>query len=239
MFAIRIGQTRWFVRGGRIHDVADIATWAVPAGIIGGRLYHVITSPDRYFGSGGRPLEALAIWRGGLGIWGAISLGALGAWWAHRRLSLRASNTPSFSAFADAIAPGLLVAQGIGRWGNWFNKELFGGPTTLPWGLEIPVEFRPEINQATYHPTFLYESLWCLALAWILIRLERRYAWRNGQTFYAYVVGYCIGRFWWEWLRIDPAHVIAGMRVNSWVSVIAGLAALAMLVKRRPPIHLP
>lgn len=227
-FAIKIGQARWFAKGGRANEVADIAVWAVPAGIIGGRIYHVITSPDQYFGTGGRPFDVIKIWNGGLGIWGAISLGAVGAWLGHRRLVARTALTPSFAVFADAIAPGILVAQAIGRWGNWFNKELFGGPTSLPWGLEIPPGYRPDINQATYHPTFLYESLWCLALAFLLIWGERRFGWRNGQTFFLYVAGYCVGRFWWEWLRVDPAHQILGMRVNSWVSIVVGVIALAM-----------
>lgn len=233
VLAIRIGQTRWFVRGGHAHEVADIAAWAVPAGIVGGRLYHVITSPDRYFGPGGNPWEIVAIWKGGLGIWGAISLGAVGAWWAHRSLARRRPNTPSFATFADAIAPGILVAQAVGRWGNWFNKELFGGPTDLPWALEIPPGFRPDPLQATYHPTFLYESLWCLALALLLVLMERRFRLGNGQVFALYVFGYCVGRFWWEWLRIDPAHEFWGVRINSWVSIAVGLVALMIFRQRR------
>lgn len=237
VLAIRIGQQRWFARGGAEHDVADIAVWAVPAGILGGRIYHVITSPDAYFGPGGRPLDVVKIWNGGLGIWGAIALGALGAWWGHRQLTERRAqegiHTPPFATFADVIAPGLLVAQAVGRWGNWFNKELFGGPTNLPWGLEIPTMLRPDPAQATYHPTFLYESLWCLALAWLLVRLEKRYRLNNGQLFYLYVAGYCAGRFWWEWLRVDPAHQVLGMRVNSWVSLIVGLIAVLLLIRRR------
>lgn len=237
VLAIQIGQHRWARRGGHQHDVADIAVWAVPAGIIGGRIYHVITSPDAYFGSNGRIVDVVKIWNGGLGIWGAIAFGALGAWWGHRKLvqqrSAQGLHTPSFATFADVIAPALLVAQAVGRWGNWFNKELFGGPTNLPWGLEIPTMLRPDPNQATYHPTFLYESLWCLALAWLLVRVEKKWRLDNGQLFFLYVAGYCIGRFWWEWLRVDPAHQILGMRVNSWVSLIVGALAIVMMWRRR------
>lgn len=233
ILAIRIGQVRWFARGGQSNDVADIAIWAVPAGIIGGRLYHVITSPDRYFGTNGNPLEIIAIWKGGLGIWGAISLGALGAWWAHRKMSRQRPDLPSFATFADAIAPGILVAQAVGRWGNWFNKELFGGPTNLPWGLEIPTMLRPDPAQSTYHPTFLYESIWCLLLAFLLVKAEKRFRLSNGQTFALYVFGYCVGRFWWEWLRIDPATQLWGMRINSWVSILVAILALVMFRLRR------
>lgn len=234
--AIVITQARWFRRGGGAQEVADIAIWAVPAGIIGGRIYHVITSPAQYFGANGNPVRALYIWNGGLGIWGAIALGAVGAWLALRRITRRRAEeglpTPSFATFADAIAPGLLVAQALGRWGNWFNKELFGGPTDLPWGLEIPTLLRPDPAIATYHPVFLYESLWCLFAAWLIVRLERRLRWGNGQVFAAYVALYSLGRFFFELLRVDEANLILGLRVNTWVSALLVLGGLAMLYIR-------
>jgi prolipoprotein diacylglyceryl transferase len=234
--AVLITQRRWFARGGGAQEVSDIAMWAVPAGIIGGRIYHVVTSPDQYFGPGGEPVRALYIWKGGLGIWGAIALGAVGAWWGWRGVAAkrhaRGESTPSFAAFADAIAPGLLIAQAIGRWGNWFNKEIFGGPTDLPWGLELPTVVRPDPAIATYHPTFLYESLWCLLAAFILIRAERSLKWRNGQVFAAYVALYSLGRFFIELLRIDEATLIFGLRVNSWVSAALVIVGSIMVYRR-------
>ena len=154
--AIVVGNRRFVNGGGKSGVVGDIAIVAVPAGVIGGRLYHVITSPDQYFGKNGDPVAALYIWRGGMGIWGAIALGFAGAYIAYRRLG---SEIP-FSKFADALAPGLLLAQSIGRWGNWFNKELFGRPFDGPWRLQIPVEYRPSGYETTqyFHPVFLYES---------------------------------------------------------------------------------
>ncbi|MBO4275836.1 prolipoprotein diacylglyceryl transferase family protein, partial [Microbispora triticiradicis] len=160
--AVWIGERRWRARGGAPGTVTDLAVWAVPFGLVGGRLYHVITDWQIYFGSDApkRPIDALFIWEGGLGIWGAIALGALGVWIACRRRGI------SFTAVADTLAPGVAVAQAIGRWGNYFNQELFGGPTDLPWGLEIEPGHPGTVPGATtYHPTFLYESLWDLALA--------------------------------------------------------------------------
>ena len=207
--------------------VSDVAIIAVPSGVIGGRIYHVISSPDQYFGKGGQPLDALKIWQGGLGIWGAISLGAVGALLAYRQLA-RTRELPQFRYFLDALAPGILFAQAIGRWGNWFNGELYGRPTDLPWALEIPrnlrsVEYR---DFETFHPTFLYESLWCLLLGLILIKFSSRL--RGGQIFSLYILGYCGGRLVFEALRIDEASLIFGVRINIFVSIAVGaLAALA------------
>lgn len=210
--------------------VADVAVYAVPAGIIGGRIYHVVTSPAQYFGANGRPLDALKIYEGGLGIWGAISLGAVVAWLAYRK---RTANLelPTFRFFLDALAPGILIAQAIGRFGNWFNGELFGKPFTGPWALEIPLSKRPIgfLEYSTFHPTFLYEALWCLLIAALLI-------WRTpklkpGQGFALYVALYCLGRFGFESLRIDEANQILGLRVNLWVALIVGV--LAVLAARR------
>ncbi|MEN9687259.1 MAG: hypothetical protein RL381_271 [Actinomycetota bacterium] len=211
--------------------VADVAIIAIPAGVIGGRLYHVLTSLDQYVGRDKNPLEIFAIWKGGLGIWGAISLGAVGAWISYSKIT-RIRPLPSFATFADALAPGLLIAQAIGRWGNWFNGELFGRPLTAPWALEIPYSLRPSAfaNYETFHPTFLYESLWCVLLALILISLNKRYP--AGSLFWLYVAGYGLGRFFIEGVRIDSAHVIGGLRLNQYVSLICvavGLVAFGRI----------
>ncbi len=208
-----------------------MALFAIPAGVLGGRLYHLITSPDAYFGKNGHPINALKIWNGGLGIWGAIALGTLAAYWAFKR----AKRSLPFSAFSDALAPGLLIAQGVGRFGNWFNGELFGQPTSLPWGLEIPLAKRPLGYEGfqTFHPTFLYEALWCFAGAALLLFLSRSV--RTGSLFVIYVGYYCLGRMWIEALRIDTAHQILGLRVNIWVSALGILVSAALLrrVNRR------
>ena len=205
--------------------VSEVAITAVPAGIIGGRIYHVLTSPDAYFGSGGIPLDALKIWEGGLGIWGAISLGAVGAWMRYRQLAKRMA-LPNFAYFLDALAPGILFAQAIGRFGNWFNAELFGRPLDSWWALEIPYKFRPKgYGQfETFHPTFLYEAIWCTAIAVLIIKYGDKL--KAGQTFAVYVAGYCLGRFFIEMIRIDTANTIAGLRVNVWVSLLVGVGAV-------------
>ena len=206
--------------------VSDIAIVAIPAGVIGGRLYHVVTTPERFFGKNGNPGDIVKIWEGGLGIWGAISLGAVGAFIAYL-LAARHRTLPQFRYFADSVAPGILFAQALGRWGNWFNAELFGRPTDLPWALEIPRWARPTgfIEYSTFHPTFLYESLWCVALGFLLIRLGRRLA--GGQIFTLYIATYCLGRLGFELLRIDDAHLFAGIRINVLVAIAVGLASLA------------
>ena len=227
--AIVVGDRRLVARGGKPGQIADIAMWAVPMGIIGGRLYHVITTPDDYFGDGGKPLDALKIWEGGLGIWGAVALGAVGAWIGTRQAGL------AWPPVADAVIPGVALAQAVGRWGNWFNQELYGRPTDLPWALEIDPENRPRAtpDAATYHPTFLYESLWVLLVAGLLIWADRRFDLGHGQVFALYIAAYCVGRFWIEALRVDPAHEIAGMRINNWVSIILFVAAVAYFVVSR------
>jgi prolipoprotein diacylglyceryl transferase len=227
--AIWLTDRRWRARGGAPEDVLDIAVWAVPSGIIGGRIYHVLTSPQAYFGEGGDPLEAFAIWRGGLGIWGAIFFGGVGAWIACRRRGI------PLPAFADAIAPGLLVAQAIGRLGNWFNQELYGRPTDLPWGLEIDPAYRQDGYEAfaTFHPTFLYELLWNLAAAAVVIWADRRFRLSHGRAFALYVALYCTGRLWIELLRIDDANRVLGVRLNVVTCIVVGLLAVAYLVWQR------
>ena len=229
--AIWLGDRRFKVASPYSRSiVSEVAITAVPFGIIGGRMYHVITSPDAYFGSGGHPLDAFKIWEGGLGIWGAIALGTVGAWWRYRALNKRFDLAP-FTVFMDALAPGVLLAQAIGRFGNWFNHELFGRPLNALWSLEIPVRDRPYgfSTFETFHPTFLYEALWCSALAFVLLRIGKRL--RPGQVFALYVFGYCIGRMGIESLRIDTAHVVAGLRINMWVSLIVAVVALVSFLR--------
>lgn len=223
--ALWLTSRRWVERGGDSEMVGEVAIWAIPFGIVGGRIYHVISSPAAYFGEGGNPWKAFEIWNGGLGIWGAVAFGALGAYIGARR------HGASFTAFMDAAAPGLLLAQAIGRLGNYFNQELFGGPTNLPWGLEIDRDFRPEGYEqfATFHPTFLYELLWNLAGVAVLIYLDKRFDLRGGRVFWLYVVVYTTGRLWIENVRIDEAVHIAGVRVNVWVSILVLVGALITL----------
>lgn len=224
--AIYLGDKRFRRAGGGENVVADVALAAVPAGIIGGRIYHLITSPDAYFGSHGQPMDAFKIWNGGMGIWGAVALGTLAAKWQFDRLRRRGRvGRPSFASFTDALAPGLLLAQAIGRLGNWFNGELFGRPTKLPWGLQIPLNLRPPGYESyqTFQPTFLYEALWCIFVAILLIALEHKF--KPGQGFLFYIAAYCVGRLFIESLRIDAAHTLAGLRVNVWMSIFVALVA--------------
>ena len=229
--AIWITKRRYKALGGNPNDITDLAFVVVPAGIIGGRIYHVITSPQKYFGENGSPLQALQIWRGGLGIWGAISVGALAAFifFKVKKTSL------SFYQLADAIAPGLLIAQGIGRFGNWFNAELFGKPTTLFWGLEIPPESRPAgyENFTTFHPTFLYEAIWCFLVAAIILKIKFFTSINKaGSVFVFYVLAYSLGRFFIEAIRIDEANLIFGVRLNIWVSALLFFGALGLFLRR-------
>ena len=227
--AIWLGERRWVARGGRPGTVADIAVWSVPFGVVGGRLYHVLSSPDAYFGPGGNPADALRVWEGGLGIWGAVFLGGVGAWIGARRH--RPGPIP-LPAFADAVAPGVALAQAIGRFGNWFNQELFGRPTNLPWGLEIDLPYRPDGYEgfATFHPAFLYEALWNVGVALLVIWADRRFRLGHGRAFALYVAAYTLGRFWIEALRIDDAEQILGLRLNLWTSGLVLLGALTYLV---------
>lgn len=210
--------------------MADIAVWAVPFGLVGGRLYHVITDYQLYFSEGRDPVDAFKIWEGGLGIWGAIALGALGAWIGCRRRGI------PLPAYADAIAPGIAIAQAIGRWGNWFNQELYGRATDLPWAVEITSSADGRMP-GTYHPTFLYESLWCIGVALLVIWADRRFSLGHGRAFALYVAGYCAGRFWIEYMRVDEAHHILGLRLNNWTAVLVFLLAVLYIVlsaRKRP-----
>jgi prolipoprotein diacylglyceryl transferase len=233
--AVWLGDKRWVARGGKPGQVADIAIWAVPFGLVGGRIYHVLTDYELYFGEGRDPVTALYVWQGGLGIWGAIGFGALGAWIGARQAGVK------FLPLIDALAPGVAIAQAIGRWGNWFNQELFGRPTTLPWALEIDPARRPEgyADVETFHPTFLYEFVWNLGVAGLVIWADRRFRLGYGRAFALYVMGYTAGRAWIEALRIDTVQMsdVLGLRLNVWTSIVLFLAAAAYFVwsARRHP----
>jgi prolipoprotein diacylglyceryl transferase len=223
--AIWIGERRWVARGGRSGEVSDLAVWAVPFGLVGARLYHVATDWELYFGPGENPVTALYLWRGGLGVWGGIALGAVGVVIGARLRGIK------LLPLLDAMAPGVLVAQAIGRWGNWFNQELYGRPTDLPWALEIDPDHRPaeHLDQATFHPTFLYESLWCLAAFALVVWLDRRLRLGHGRVLALYVMAYTTGRAWIETLRVDEVQLsdVLGLRLNVWTSVVLFLLAAA------------
>ena len=222
--AVWLSGRRFAARGvATPEDASAIALWAVPAGIIGARIYHVITDPELFYGQW---YKVFYIWEGGLGIWGGVALGvAVGLLVAkHRGLPLL--------PLLDCVAPALALAQAIGRWGNYWNQELFGGPPTLPWGLEIDPVNRPAgyTQYATFHPTFLYESIWNLALCGFLLWIDKYHRLRPGRLFVVYIAGYTFARFFIERLRIDDANKLLGLRVNEWVSAIICLGAVAFLV---------
>ncbi|WP_329299130.1 prolipoprotein diacylglyceryl transferase [Streptomyces sp. NBC_00659] len=221
--AVWLGNKRWIARGGRAGTVADIAVWAVPFGLVGGRLYHVITDYELYFSEGRDWVDAFKIWQGGLGIWGAIALGALGAWIGCRRRGI------PLPAWADAVAPGIAFAQACGRWGNWFNQELYGRATDLPWALHITSSTDGRVP-GYYHPTFLYESLWCVGVGFLVIWADRRFKLGHGRAFALYVAAYCVGRGWIEYMRVDDAHHILGLRLNDWTAMVVFLLAVVYIV---------
>lgn len=229
---VEMARRRFRARGGDPEDMTTIALWAVPAGLIGARLYHVVTDWKAYFPD--RPLDVVKVWEGGLGIPGGIILGvAVGVYVGYRK-GIR------LPVGLDVVAPALPLAQAIGRLGNWFNQEVFGRPTDLPWGLEISAENRPlgYEQDPIFHPTFLYEGLWNLALMGFLIWIDRRRVLRPGNVFVLYVGGYGLGRLWVESLRIDDASLILGIRVNIWTSLAAIGGAVVVLavrgLRRRP-----
>jgi prolipoprotein diacylglyceryl transferase len=237
--ALMLGDRRWVARGGERGVIYDIALWAVPLGLIGGRLYHLATDWRTYFGEGGAgAIAALRIWDGGLGIWGAVALGGVGAWIACRRRGI------PLPAFGDAIAPGIILAQAIGRLGNYFNQELFGRETTMPWGLEIFYRRDPagfvDVHSLdgvstgqlamVVQPTFLYELLWNLLVFALLIYLDRRFTIGHGRLFALYIAGYCVGRFAIELLRDDTATHIAGIRVNSFTATFVLIGAVVYVI---------
>lgn len=212
---------------GKRDDVTAIALWAVPAGIVGGRLYHVLTDWGSFDGRRG---DMVKVWEGGLGIWGGITVGVLVGVWRVKKLGI----APLMAL--TAVAPALPIAQAIGRWGNWFNQELFGSPTDLPWALEISdgkAMAAGYLPGTTFHPTFLYESIGCLLLAALLIVVERRVALRPGRLFAVYVAGYTAMRFFIEGLRVDRAHDVAGLRLNQWVALVVFTISIVVLVTGR------
>ncbi|HEY8452874.1 MAG: prolipoprotein diacylglyceryl transferase [Micromonosporaceae bacterium] len=238
VIACVVTEYRLRERGAPRYAVLDLAVWAVPFGVVGARIYHVITSPEGYFGPGGEPLKVFQIWHGGLGIWGAISGGALGVWFACRQLKL------PMRVVADAAAVGIPLAQAVGRLGNWFNNELYGSRTTLPWGLEVHqlapggdeplrLEGEPVLLPGLYHPTFLYELLWNVGVAALVWQVGKRLRLGAGRQFALYVAGYTAGRFWIEMLRIDDANTILGARVNVWVAALVFLGAVIYLLRVR------
>lgn len=233
LLALWLTHRRYLARGGDADMVWDAAIVAIPAGIIGGRIYHVITDADKYFCDACNPVDALKITNGGLGIWGAVALGTLAVWalFRYRKVPL--------APFADAVAPGIILGQAVGRLGNWFNQEIYGRPTDLPWALDIFYrvdengEFAPLTGRSTgevitsVHPTFLYEMLWNLLILALLLLIDRRFQLARGSIFVLYVAGYTLGRFWIELMRDDSATMILGQRVNTWVSAAIFLTAVA------------
>lgn len=233
--AIWLGNKRWIAKGGKPGQVSDVALFAVPFGIIGGRIYHVATDWEKYFGSGQNWIDALKIWNGGLGIWGAILFGGVGAWIGCKYYKIY------LPPLADAIAPGIIFAQAIGRLGNYFNQELFGEPTDLAWGLEIAEKFRPQGFESfsTFHPTFLYEIIWNVLIGFGLIYLDRKYKIGHGRLFALYVSLYSLGRLFIENLRIDEARLILGFRFNvftSLVVIVGGLIYFVISNRSKPGI---
>jgi prolipoprotein diacylglyceryl transferase len=235
-------ERRWVARGGTKGTVIDVAVFAVPFGLVGGRLYHVITDHQLYFGEGKNPINALKIWDGGLGIWGAVALGGLGAYIACRRKGI------PLPAMADTMAPALVTAQAIGRIGNYFNQELYGAHTTLPWGLEIYQRINPDnpgdtlggiatghipLPDSPVQPTFLYELIWDLLVALLVVWADKKFKLGHGRAFCVYVAGYTLGRTWIELLRADEANHILGVRVNVWVAILVFLGAIIALYVTR------
>ena len=227
--AVWVGERRYRAIGGRPGLMLDVATWAVPFGLVGARVYHVVTDPELYFGAGRDWAGIFKIWDGGLGVPGAIVFGVLGAWIAVRRAGVK------LGPAAGAAAPGIALAQAIGRWGNWFNQELYGRPSSLPWALQISPEHRmPGFeNVATYQPTFLYESIWDVLVAVLVIWAMRRFRMTGDRGFALYAAAYGVGRFITESLRIDYAHQFLHLRVNQWMAVLIVAGGAAYLYRTR------
>lgn len=223
--AVTWTSKRWVAQGGSQNDVGKVATFALPAGVVGARIYHVVTD---YRSFKGHWFRALKVWEGGLGIWGGIALGTVVGLLVARQKHL------SLTALLDAAAPALPLAQAIGRWGNWFNQELFGRPSTLPWAVEIAPRHRPDAYKifTTFHPTFLYESFWNLCVVALILVVQRKFSDRlkPGRLFAVYVAGYTFGRFFIERMRTDDATKILGQRVNVFVAAVLFLIAMFFVV---------
>lgn len=243
--AYLIGASRFKKRGGDAGVLLDIVLWAVPFGIVGGRLFHVLTHLGDYFGVYPTIQEtlyhAVAVWEGGLAIFGAVILGSLGAWIGAKRAGVR------FVSVLDALAPGILIAQGIGRWGNYFNQELFGQATDLPWGLAIEKDgnaaFPAEFPEGTlFHPAFLYEFIWNTVGAFAIIWLASKLKLQWGKVFSLYLIVYSIGRFFIEAIRLDPSDVYFGFRTNQWSAIfgiVLGIAFWYIQSRRHPGLEGP
>jgi prolipoprotein diacylglyceryl transferase len=233
--AYLIGASRFKQRGGDTGQLLDVVLWAVPFGIVGGRLFHVFTHPGDYFGVypdlSTTLYHVVAVWEGGLAIFGAVLLGTFGAWIGARFTKVR------FVSVLDALAPGIILAQALGRWGNYFNQELFGQATDLPWGLAIPKSnpaFPKEFAEGTlFHPTFLYEFLLNILFFVVLLVLDRRFELRWGKLFALYLVLYSSGRFFIESIRLDPSAVFFGLRTNQWSAVAGILVGIVIFYLQR------
>ncbi len=229
-----LGSRRWMARGGRQETFEWAVLWAIPIGIVGARIYHVLTHLADYFGPGINPWSVFFIWEGGIAIYGAVGGGAIAAWLACRARGAR------FAALADALAPGIAIGQALGRFGNWFNQELYGWPTDLPWGLQIDPQHRVPgyENFATFHPTFLYEMLWNFLVAGVLLWADKRFTLGRGKVFALYMALYGFGRFFTEGMRTDSSYTMIGpLRQNQFAALLiclAGILLLLWLVKFRP-----
>ena len=228
ILALLLTESRLKARGVEAGVALDVSFWAIPFGILGGRFFHVITHPNDYFYQGADLLAPFRIWEGGLAIYGALLFGAVGAYIGSRKAGIK------LTSYLDAVAPGILLAQAIGRWGNYFNSELFGLPTDLPWGLEISSSNRaypaglPE--GVLFHPTFLYESIWSLVGVAILLAADKRFNLRWGRMIGLYFIYYSVGRIWVEAIRIDPSEIILGLRINIWSAIVGIVVGLAVMV---------
>ena len=226
ILAIYIGDRRYRRMGGPKDTYIDVAVWAVVLGIIFARIYYVVSTPDAYFGPNGNPIDAFKIWEGGIAILGSLMGGALGIFIGLKRRGLR------FAPFVDALAPGLILAQAVGRFGNYFNQELFGTPTDLPWGLEIDAAHMPPgyPEGTLFHPTFLYEQIWNVIGAVVIVVLERKLRLKGGQVILTYLMWYSFGRFWIEIIRTDFAHSFGLLRFNSWAALLVFVLAVVLMV---------
>lgn len=228
VLALLLTESRLKARGVESGIALDVSFWAIPFGILGGRFFHVVTHPNDYFFQGADLLAPFRIWEGGMAIYGALIFGALGAYVGAKKSGIR------FVSYLDAVAPGILLAQAIGRWGNYFNNELFGLPTNLPWGLEIsssnPAYPAGLPDGVLFHPTFLYESIWSLVGVALLLAADKRFNLRWGRMIGLYLVYYSIGRIWVEAIRIDPSEIVLGLRINIWSAIIGIAVGLAVMI---------
>jgi prolipoprotein diacylglyceryl transferase len=228
ILALLLTESRLKARGVEAGVALDVSFWAIPFGIIGARFFHVITHPNDYFYQGADLLSPFRIWEGGLAIYGAILFGAIGAYIGAKKSGIK------FTSYLDAVAPGILLAQAIGRWGNYFNNELFGLPTDLPWGLEIPSSnpaYPTGLPEGVlFHPTFLYESMWSLVGVALLLAADKRFNLRFGRMISIYLIYYSLGRIWVEAIRIDPSEIVLGLRINIWSAIAGIIVGLVILV---------